>query len=195
MVEARERLLKQYFEQLSCEELQGPKTFTFFFQVSRWWCPPSRRPSVPWWTSPSSSSSPSSSLPSSASSSTGEHSTRPAMTSETSVRISDDSSSELISTFPDVILTEVDTGMPCAEGPPEKAPMGSYTCRCRPWFLTKSASTTAAALIYAMMLCIKYFFSIFSGKWEVPTLLHIFSNFTAPWNDLILSLNVTTLCI
>merc|ERR1719277_2543475 len=28
-----------------------------------------------------------------------------------------------------VILTEVDTGMPCAEGPPEKAPMGSYTCR------------------------------------------------------------------
>ena len=31
--------------------------------------------------------------------------------------------------FPDVILTEVDTGMPCAEGPPEKAPMGSYTCR------------------------------------------------------------------
>jgi len=27
-----------------------------------------------------------------------------------------------------VILTEVDSGMPCAEGPPEKAPMGSYTC-------------------------------------------------------------------
>ena len=62
------------------------------------------------------------------------------MTSETSVRISDDSSSELISTFPDVILTEVDTGMPCAEGPPEKAPMGSYTCRCLSWFLTKSTS-------------------------------------------------------
>merc|ERR1719232_1880112 len=28
-----------------------------------------------------------------------------------------------------VILTEVDYGIPCAEGPPELAPMGSYTCR------------------------------------------------------------------
>ena len=29
----------------------------------------------------------------------------------------------------DVILTEVDYGIPCAEGPQETAPMGSYTCR------------------------------------------------------------------
>ena len=29
----------------------------------------------------------------------------------------------------DVILTEVDYGIPCAEGPQKTAPMGSYTCR------------------------------------------------------------------
>merc|ERR1719410_1289916 len=31
-----------------------------------------------------------------------------------------------------VILTEVDYGIPCAEGPQETAPMGSYTCRWEP---------------------------------------------------------------
>ena len=29
----------------------------------------------------------------------------------------------------DVILTEVDYGIPCAEGPQEMAPLGAYTCR------------------------------------------------------------------
>ena len=34
-----------------------------------------------------------------------------------------------LTAFADVILTEVDYGIPCAEGPQETAPMGSYTCR------------------------------------------------------------------
>ena len=29
----------------------------------------------------------------------------------------------------DVILTEVETGMPCTEGAEERAPLGAYTCR------------------------------------------------------------------
>ena len=34
-----------------------------------------------------------------------------------------------ICSFADVILTEVDYGIPCAEGPQDMAPMGAYTCR------------------------------------------------------------------
>ena len=40
----------------------------------------------------------------------------------------------------DVILTEVDYGIPCAEGPQKTAPMGSYTCR---WDSGMSQADTA----------------------------------------------------